>query len=244
MRALLIAAIALGMLTLPSSAQDGTASLTGKVQDITGAIIPGFVAELESEQAPGNRFRTVGDAAGVYRFSGLPAGEYDLKLAQAGFSHLTVKSTLILNGEQRTMPDLQLAIGATGCSGDAVLDYIRFLPLRNSTGNLGRTVRLDEGPMVGESRPMSGAHVTLVCGTGKSCGATRTDSHGQFLFKALPPGNFSVRVTNAGYYPEGAPVYKVEGGVEKVYRSIYVERCPLGNCDAKLRPKKPLIVCE
>lgn len=240
MRALLIAAIALGMLTLPSAAQDGTASLTGKVQDISGAIIPGFVAELESVQAPINRFRTVADAAGVYRFSGLPGGEYDPKLSGRGWNTLKVKSTLISNGEQRTMPILHLT-AAYNC-GPEPLDFIRFLPSANNVGNLGGTVRIDEGLESGTL--LSGADITLICSTGKACGAAKTNADGRFLFKALPPGDFSLRVTRAGFYPAVASSYKVETGVETVCWPIYVERCHLGNCDPKLRPKKPLVVCE
>jgi hypothetical protein len=240
MRALFTAVIAVCLTIGPSIAQDGTASLTGKVQDISGAIIPGFLAELESVQAPINRFRTVGDAAGVYRFSGLPAGEYDLKLSSNGFNMLKVKSTLILGGEQSAMPIFHLAAGY--CGGPDPLDFIRFLPSANNIGNLGGTVRIDRG--LGSSTPLPGAGITLICRTGKACGAAKTNADGEFLFKALPPGDFTVRVTKAGFYPAVASSYKVEAGVETVYWPIDIERCQLGNCDPKLRPKKPMAVCE
>lgn len=240
MRALFNAAIAACLTMGPSVAQDGTASLTGKVQDISGAIIPGFVAELESVQAPINRFRTVGDAAGAYRFSGLPAGEYDLKLSRNGFNTLKVKSTLILDGEQRVMPILHLT-AAYNC-GPEPLDSIRFLPSADNVGNFGGTVRIDKGLESGTL--LSGADITLICSTGKACGAAKTDADGRFLFKGLPPGDFSIRVTKVGFYPAVASSYKVEAGVETVYWPIDIDRCHLGNCDPKLRPKKPLVVCE
>jgi hypothetical protein len=244
MRALFTAAIAICLMTPPSAAQDGTASLTGKVEDVLGTGIADTLAELESRRTPVIIFQTVADAGGAYRFSTLPAGEYDLKLSRPGFNSLIVKSTLVLNGEHRTLPTLHLAAGANGdCrSGHVEPDAIRFLRSGASIGGFGGTVRLGEG--LGESTLASGADVTLVCSTGKPCGASRTDSDGQFLFKALPPGYFSVRVTAAGFYPRDSPTYRVEQGVESAYTSIYVERCPLENCDPKLRPEKPPVVCE
>jgi hypothetical protein len=240
MCALFTAAIAFCILTLPAAAQDLTASLTGRAQDPAGAIIPGAVAELESERAPIRRFRTVTDGVGVYSFSGVPAGEYDLKLSRPGFNPLTVKSTLVLDGEHRTMPTLHLDVSLP-CGG-TLRDHIRFLPPEDHAGNLGGTVRFDEGRE--QTIPISGATVTLMCPTGKTCGEAKTDSDGAFLFKGLPPGEFSVRVTKAGFYPQDAWPYTVEEGIESVYWPIYLERCHLGNCNPKLRPKKPLVVCE
>jgi hypothetical protein len=239
MRGLCTAALSICMLIPPSPAQGGTASLTGKVQDFAGAIIPGAVAELESEQTPLSRFRTVTDGAGVFRLFGLPAGEYNLKLSRPGFDTLTVKSTLIMNGEQKTMPTLQLDLNA--CFGTP-RDHIRFLPPGDHAGSLSGTVRSDEGRE--QTTPISGAYVTLICTAGKPCGAVKTDSNGEFQFKALPPGEFSVRLTHAGFYPASGPPFTVEDGIESVYKPIYLERCHLGNCNPNLRPKKPLVVCE
>ena len=244
MRAIITAVIAICLMTLPSLAQDLTASLTGKVEDVLGTGVADTLVELESTRAPVVIFQTVADAGGAYRFSGLPAGEYDLKLYRLGFSSLTVKSTIILNGEHRTLPTLHIAAGVNGdCSGVYLEpDAIRFLRSGLNLGSFGGTVRLGEGP--GESTRVSGANVTLVCSTSKSCGEARTDSNGQFLFEAIPPGYYSVRVTATGFYPQNSPNYRVEQGVDSAYTSILVERCLLGNCDPKLHPPKPLVICE
>jgi hypothetical protein len=244
MRALFTAAIAVCLMMGSSAAQDGTASLTGQARDILGQGLPGTLAELESTQAPVALFQTVADTGGAYRFSGLPAGEYHLKLSRIGFYSLIIKSVIISNGEHKTMPTFQLAPGASGdCSHDPVeLDAIPFLQSADTVGSLGGTVRLGDG--LGTSTPMSGAEITLICSTGKACGAAKTDSAGQFLFKALPRGYFSVRFTAEGFYPQDSPLYRVAQGVASAYTSLHVERCHLGNCDPKLRPTKPLVVCE
>lgn len=244
MRALCSVLISVYLLTLTSVAQDGTASLTGVVKDITGVGISGTHAELRSETASDRSFRTAADSTGVYHFSGLLTGEYTLKLSGPGFKSLTVKSIHISEDEQKSLPTLQLEVGSVGCGGHSVpLDYIRLLPPGDHIGNLGGSVRIDRGPMVGKSPPIAGADVTLMCSRGKVC-RTKTDSNGEFVFKALPPGNLAVRVTRPGFYPLTVPGYAIEEGLESIYQSIYLERCPLGNCDPRLRPKRPPAGCE
>jgi hypothetical protein len=233
------------LLTLPSVGQDSTAGLTGKVRDITGAGVSGTQAELLSETASDRRFRTSADSSGVYHFTGLPTDEYTLKLLSPGFKLLTVKSIHILENEQKSLPNLQLEVGSMAdCGGHAVLDYIRFLPSGDHFGDLVGSVRIEQTPFVEKSPPIAGADVSLICGTDKVCGRTRTNSDGEFVFKALPQGSLSVRVEYAGFYSLNEPGYTIEDGIESVYWSVYLERCPLGDCDPKLRPKKPPAICE
>jgi hypothetical protein len=244
MRALCSLLIGVYVLTLPSVAQDGTASLTGKVKDITGAGVSGTQAELRSETASDRRFRTAADSTGVYHFSGLLSDEYTLNLSSRGFKSLTVKSIHISEDEQKSLPTLQLEVGSVGdCGVHAALDYIRLLPPGDHMGNLRGSVRIDKGPMSGKSPPIAGADVTLMCTTGKVC-TTKTDSNGEFMFKALPLGNLTVRVTRTGFYPLTMPGYAIQEGLESIYWSISLERCPLGNCDPRLRPRRPPARCE
>jgi hypothetical protein len=62
--------------------------------------------------------------------------------------------------------------------------------------------------------------------------------------KSLPPGNVSVHVNRSGFYPLIKPGYMIDEGLESIYWSIPIERCPFGNCDPRLRPKRPSPVCE
>jgi hypothetical protein len=243
MRTPITTAIALFFLALPSAAQELTGSLTGKVTIFTGGAVPGADAELEAEGTPITRFRAITDDDGVYSFAGLPSGYYTLRLSRTpGFFPLTVKSIQILNAEQRMMPTLQLGVGQVDCGVYALLDYIRLRPSRDNVGNLGGTVRVDQGQ--GKSELMLGVDVTLICNNGKACSAPRTDPSGEFLFKALPPGSFSVRVATPGFYPQDSPPFRVKEWIETVYQPIYVEACPRGNCDPKLPPRRPKSPCE
>ena len=76
------------------------------------------------------------------------------------------------------------------------------------------------------------------------CRVTQTDSLGEFIFRNLPTGRFSVRVDRAGFYQWEEAGYELKEGRELIYYSIAIERCPEGNCDPRLRPKKPPAACE
>lgn len=92
--------------------------------------------------------------------------------------------------------------------------------------------------------PAVSARVTLICETGKVCGATKTDSKGAFLFRGIDSGVYDVVVKHAGYYPLRVSRVEVEENREMIYGSFDIERCFKDNCDPRLRPKKPLVVCE
>jgi len=238
MRAICSELIGVCLLTLPLVAQVGAGGLTAKVKDITGAGVSNTQAELLSETVSDRRFRSATDSNGAFQFSGLPTDEYTLKLLKPGFKLLTVKSIHVLEGEQKSLPALELRVA--DCGGHALLDYIRFLPSSDHFGNLVGSIRTGQAP----SPPIAGADVTLICNTGKVCGAMKTNSDGEFRFNGPPSRNLSVLVNRTGFYPLNLPGYEIEEGVESVYWSIYMERCPRGNCDPRLRPKERVRTCE
>ncbi len=67
--------------------QEGNASITGRVEDSTGAVIPGVGITLTSTAVMGLRENTT-DERGGYRFSALPPGAYSLKFELPGFRTL------------------------------------------------------------------------------------------------------------------------------------------------------------
>jgi hypothetical protein len=148
-----------------------------------------------------------------------------------------------LDGEHKLLPTLQLEISDFACGRRPALDFMRFLPSADQGGTLVGSVRVDQKK---KPPPIAGVDVTLICGAGNVCGSTKTDSNGEFAFKAAPPGygNLSVRLSRKGFYPLDDPGFSVQEGFESIYWPLSLERCPLGNCDPKLRPKKPLGRCE
>lgn len=67
---------------------------------------------------------------------------------------------------------------------------------------------------------------------------------GRFLFQGIDSGVYDVVVKHAGFYPLRVSRVEVEENREMIYSSFTIGHCFKGNCDPKLRPKKPLAVCE
>jgi hypothetical protein len=201
-------------------------------------------AELQSETAPTRVFRGKTDGAGEYRFAGLPADEYTLKLSIQGFVSLTIKPIHLSAGEQKTVRPLEMGVGGNCGNKYRGADHISLLPAGTRVGNLGGSVLSEPEPGTAGSRPVAGADVTLICAGGSRCGTTKTNSRGEYAFWGLLPGTFSVRIEPAGFYPTEQSDFRVQDGLETVYWPVEIEACHLGNCDPKLRPAKPLTVCE
>jgi len=93
-------------LALPASAQ--TTSVSGRVLDQAGAVIPGVTVTLTSITA---RTRTtVSNELGFYQFLQLAPGAYEIKAELSGFKTAVVSDLKLLVDEPRTL-DLKMEIG-------------------------------------------------------------------------------------------------------------------------------------
>lgn len=101
-------AIALVIASAVAEAQN-TASLTGTVQDASGGIVPGAVVKLTS-QGQGTVRTSQTNEAGLYQFSFLPAGVYDIEVAMQGFKTLIQRDVTIAVA-QTLRRDLALELG-------------------------------------------------------------------------------------------------------------------------------------
>lgn len=206
------------------------ASLTGTLVDVTGAYVAKAEVTLDSGTT---NYRSQTDGMGVFQFSNLPAGDYTLTIYRPGsFGLLTVKFLRVLKDEQKRIPDVTLMAG--GCSGP--FRDLQLLPREILYGTL-------RGSVV---PPIAEVEVTLVCRTFSPCRSTKTDSKGHFSFEMLSAGVYGLNFRREGFYPEIAAGYDytVNAGWEAVYNPKVLESCPNGNCDPKLRPPRPIIVCE
>jgi hypothetical protein len=80
--ALLVATMAAPVLVAQTST---TGAIEGKVTDSSGAVLPGVTVELTSPNLQGTKTE-VSDRNGVFRFSLLPPGTYNITASLAGFS--------------------------------------------------------------------------------------------------------------------------------------------------------------
>ncbi|MBE3123768.1 MAG: TonB-dependent receptor, partial [Planctomycetes bacterium] len=84
--------------------------LTGTVKDSTGAVLPGVTVTLTSPNLVGGAQTHVTNAAGVYRFTDLPLGTYELDATLQGFQTVKRTGLRVAFGTTVTI-DLVLPIG-------------------------------------------------------------------------------------------------------------------------------------
>jgi hypothetical protein len=113
-----------------------TGDLTGVVTDPTGAVIPNVKVLLRGLQQGGTRETNTTDA-GVYRFSLLPTGTYEVDVDAAGFQ--PIGRTTTVNIGQGTTLDLKLALQSTT---DRVTVFEEVPLIQTESGDLATT--LDE----------------------------------------------------------------------------------------------------
>lgn len=92
--------------------QQITGSLTGTVQDASGAVIPGAEVVL-IEDATGTPRRSETNAQGYFTIAGVPAGVYTLRITSEGFSTLERTNVIFRTGDKRNVSGLVMEIGAT-----------------------------------------------------------------------------------------------------------------------------------
>jgi hypothetical protein len=102
--------ILLAMLSSPAHAQVGAASLSGTVEDTTGASVPGATVTIQNT-ASGLQRHLQSNSAGEFSFSAVPSGDYKVTIEHAGFKQL-VRPAIHLNaGDSIALTDLQLTVG-------------------------------------------------------------------------------------------------------------------------------------
>jgi hypothetical protein len=106
----LVMALASVCVCQPTWGQQITASITGAVEDSSGAALPGATVTARDIQR-GTSSSTKTGEGGVYNFNDIPIGNYEVKAEAAGFdTAVQPPITLVLN--QRARIDFKMKIGA------------------------------------------------------------------------------------------------------------------------------------
>ncbi|MBE7182361.1 MAG: carboxypeptidase regulatory-like domain-containing protein, partial [Terriglobus roseus] len=91
-------------------AQTTTATLGGTVLDASGAIVPKAQVEVKNE-ATGDVRRSNSNGSGVFSFSALPTGDYDVTISAAGFQSYQQTKIHLNPGDLQSVRDIHLAPG-------------------------------------------------------------------------------------------------------------------------------------
>jgi hypothetical protein len=211
-------------------AQEQTATLTGKVTDPFGHLLPKAKVVLESEE-PGPRFSVESDKSGNILLSNIPPTTYHLRINMTGFRTWSKTGIRLSAGQQMSLPTVFLIVGG-GCGGPTI-DVIHSLAIEDASSTLRGSV------VDGKGSPIIGASVSVNC---VGC-ATKTTDAGQFVFSNLTPGNYTISVSMKGFYSETLSQYLVLKNQDWAYFPIQLKRCPFGGCGPKPRPEQ-IAHCE
>jgi len=120
-------------------AQAGSATLTGIIQDQSGAALPGAAVEVTGLETNLSR-SAVTTRAGVYAFAGLPSATYRVGVMLAGFRPV-IRDAVQLQTGQTMRLDIELVVGNVS----ETLTVTGALPiLRAESSSLGQVVDHDK----------------------------------------------------------------------------------------------------
>lgn len=122
-------ALALLLVFLPSASAQTTATLSGTVQDPSGAVIPGASVTLVNEATQDTRLATA-NANGFFAFPSLVPGSYTLKVDAKNFNGKNLTGIVLHAGDQRTIPSVVLAVG-TAAQTVTVQAATQIIPMTN-----------------------------------------------------------------------------------------------------------------
>ena len=172
-------------------AQSDRGTITGTVTDQAGAVVPNatIVATSTDTQA---KFETATTGTGNYTVPQLPAGEYDLSVAAAGFSTYIQKG-IAIQVAQIARIDVTLKVGAATESVSVTADA-PLLKTENAEQSTNIAIeRFEELPLVSASG--SGGSASLInpwAFTSLMPGANATGSN--IRVNGLPNNTFTTRI--------------------------------------------------
>jgi hypothetical protein len=134
----------LGLVALSSAASvlaqgGGNSTITGTVAE-AGGVLPGAIVTL-TEAATKVARTTPTDEVGVFRFAGMPPGQYSLRIELQGFKPLTVDTFTVDSGAIRDLGKLLLVVGSLS---EAVEVTAEVTPVQVSSSARQSTVTAEQ----------------------------------------------------------------------------------------------------
>ena len=147
MQRLRAALLALSALVLPLFAQ--TASVTGRITDSTGAIIPDVPIVMTNE-GTGVEYRGQTNSEGYFQIPSIPPGKFNISIEKQGFKSVKVSGIELIVGQVARL-DYALQVGAVA---ESVEVSARAVILDSETSSLGQVIggrQVTELPLLGRN---------------------------------------------------------------------------------------------
>jgi hypothetical protein len=99
------------LVSAPAAAQSVTGTISGRVLDESGDVVPGATVTIVNEHSADSR-AGVSDAQGAFRFTLVPPGTYTVRVELTGFRTFERKGNVLNAVSQLSLGDLPMAVGA------------------------------------------------------------------------------------------------------------------------------------
>jgi hypothetical protein len=188
--------------------------LVGSVADQLSVPIPGARISLYSID---RILQTTSDLSGRFQFESVPLGTYQLEIAAPGFKSF-VKDSVNVTEQMRTVAGdkpleftVTMQIAPTGSAHPEDLgpitvdtgascghrDSVSYSPAKTNEGGILDGVVASANPSA--KSPIAEARVLLIDIQGAQLAEQHTNERGEFQFKQVRAGRYSVEVRPAGY---------------------------------------------
>ena len=141
------AVIAFAVLSVPVAAQ--TATVSGRVTDSTGAVVPGTSITI-TNVATGVARKVAANSEGYYTVPLLPPGEYRVAVEQQGFKTIQ-RSGIVLEVDQRAQLDFTLEVGAVTEQIEVTAAVVQLNTSEASQGQVIENQRIVDMPLNGRN---------------------------------------------------------------------------------------------
>ena len=202
---LAVAAVAL-LIPSVSHAQQLTATLNGTAYDPTGAAIPNANVEIKNV-ATGDIRRTVTNAAGYFTVTALPPGTYTATITAEGFAPWQQTGIVLNQGDNRTLPNINLAVGATTAEVQVVSAAESVAPV--DTAEVSNTLNTQMVNNISLQGRDAGELLKIMPGMAMTNGISNNNTFSDRVVSTNtgPVGAFSAN----GTQPNGAMGYMLDG---------------------------------
>jgi len=186
--------------------QQLTGSLNGITLDQSGAVIPNAQVALKNE-ASGDTRQTTSNSTGNWTITGVRPGSYTVTVSAPGFTSWQEGGIVMNQGDNRTVPNINLKVGNTTSTVDVVSAADTIVPVDNGdVSTVLNTQMVTELALVGRD---AGELVKLMPGMALNNGLTQGSGFNSRVVgtNSGPVGAYSAN----GQQPNGSMAYMLDG---------------------------------
>lgn len=205
-RTILLVAIAMAALAGVAYGQQLTATVSGTAMDQSQSAIPNATVEVKNE-ASGDVRRTQSNSSGYFSVTALQPGRYSVTIKAQGFNDWTTTGVVLNQGDNRSIPNIGLTVGATSSKVEVVAGADAVAPTDNGAVSSTLNVALVNNiPLQGRD---AGEFLNIMPGMAMTNGLSNSSTFSDRTVgtNSGPVGAFSAN----GTQPNGAMAYMLDG---------------------------------